>query len=92
MNPPTERSANSTGIERLNPPELFGLSGLGFSSVVVAPTGRRLVFIAGKLASGTDSDFEQQVHGSFEQLGQALRAGGASMATVLKITCLMRRR
>ena len=89
MTPATERSAGGTGIERLNPSELFDPSRLGFSSVVIAPSDRRLVYIAGKLADGPDSDFEQQVRGSFDLLDQALRAGGASMATVLKITCLI---
>ena len=73
MTPATARSAGGTGIERLNPPELFDPSGLGFSSVVIAPSDRRLVYIAGKLADGPDSDFEQQVRGSFDLLDQALR-------------------
>jgi len=89
MTPATEGSDGGTGIERLNPPGQFDPSGLGFSSVVIAPSDRRLVYIAGKLAAGPDRDFDQQVRGSFDLLDQALRAGGASMATVLKITCLI---
>ncbi len=79
----------SKAIERLDPDTLFDPTELGFCSTVVAPAGARTVYIAGKLADDQDADFELQVAQSFENLRVALEAGGASLATVVKITCLI---
>ena len=76
-------------IERLNPDTLFDPTDLGFCSTVVTPAGARTVYIAGKLADDHDADFDSQVAQSFENLRVALEAGGASLATVVKITCLI---
>lgn len=78
-------------VERLNPDTLFDPTDLGFCSSVVTPAGARTVYIAGKLADDHDhdADFDSQVAQSFENLRVALEAGGASLATVVKITCLI---
>ncbi len=76
-------------IERLDPDTLFDPTDLGFCSTVVTPAGARTVYVAGKLADDHNADFELQVAQSFENLRVALEAGGASLATVVKITCLI---
>lgn len=99
MTPPTSRKPDTNtmsnraptpkAIERLDPDTLFDPTDLGFCSTVVTPAGARTVYVAGKLADDHNADFESQVAQSFENLRVALDAGGASLATVVKITCLI---
>lgn len=96
MTPPTPESDTMTTteptpntIDRIDPDNLFDSTDLGFCSTVVTPAGARTVYVAGKLANDHDGNFETQVTQSFENLRLGLEAGGASLATVVKITCLI---
>ena len=54
-----------------------------------------LVFVSGQTAIGTDGrivgvgDFDQQAHQAFENLDRVLRAGGSSLANVVKVTIFL---
>jgi enamine deaminase RidA (YjgF/YER057c/UK114 family) len=73
----------------VNPPELFPPP--GFSHVAVA-TGRRLVFVAGQTALGSDfavigeGDLAAQTRAAMECVGIALRAAGAGWDDVVRRT------
>lgn len=77
------------GPTRLVPEGAFDSRPLGFSPVVIAPAGGRLVFVSGQLARDQRAGFEQQVDEAFDALEAALAAAGAGWGDVLKITCLV---
>ena len=49
----------------------------------------QLVFVSGQLANDPEADFETQLVQAFDNLKTALAWGGASLTTVVKITCLV---
>jgi enamine deaminase RidA (YjgF/YER057c/UK114 family) len=61
----------------------------GYSQVVTIPSGR-LVWTSGQVALAADgsvpSGWEAQTRLAFENVGRALRAGGASWSDVVKLT------
>ena len=78
-------------IQHLNPSELGNPSGYGFTTAVVVPANKTLVFIAGqggRDAQGTMGDFEAQLKQAFANLRTALAAAGATPEQVVKITVL----
>jgi enamine deaminase RidA (YjgF/YER057c/UK114 family) len=78
-------------INRINPPDI-SKPFASYSHVVTAEGAQRLVFCAGQVAADTDGkvlapdDFDAQARMVMQNLTNALRAGGATLADVVKIT------
>jgi enamine deaminase RidA (YjgF/YER057c/UK114 family) len=74
----------------LNPPGLADPSPYGYSQIAIGSPGSRPVFIAGQggfMADGTlPSGFREQVRQALANLATALKAAGATMAAVGKLT------
>ena len=78
-------------IQHLNPQTLGNPSRYGFTNLVVVPSDRTLVFIAGqggKDPEGNLGDFATQLKQAFDNLRLALAAAGATPEQVVKITVL----
>ena len=78
-------------IQRINPTELGSPSNYGFTNVVIVPSDRTLVFIAGQGGrdrEGNLGDFTSQLKQAFANLRTALAAAGATPEQVVKITVL----
>ncbi|PZO17880.1 MAG: hypothetical protein DCF25_10560 [Leptolyngbya foveolarum] len=78
-------------IQHLNPSELGNPSHYGFTNVVVVPTNKILIFIAGQGGrdpQGNMGNFEAQLKQAFANLCIALAAAGATPEQVVKITVL----
>ena len=78
-------------IQRINPDELGNPAQYGFTNVVIVPSDRTLVFIAGqggRDSEGNMGDFETQLKQAFVNLKTALTAVGATPEQVVKITVL----
>ena len=78
-------------IQRINPDELGNPTQYGFTNVVIVPSDRTLIFIAGqggRDAEGNLGDFEAQLKQAFDNLRTALAAAGATPKQVVKITVL----
>lgn len=78
-------------IQRINPAQLGNPSRYGLTNVVLVPTDKTLIFIAGQ--GGRDEqgylgDFEAQIKQAFSNLRMALAAAGATPEQVVKITVL----
>jgi len=75
----------------INPLHLTNSLQYGYSQATVVSAGSKLVHIAGQVGI-TDkgkNDFKSQVDRSFEALQKTLKASGASIDDVLKITLLI---
>ena len=77
-----------------NPKSLFDPTPYGFSHVVVVPSGKGLVFIAGQGGEednpGTlDPDFRNQVHQVLSNIATALETQELSLDDVVKVTTLV---
>ena len=78
-------------IQHINPNELGNPAQYGFTNVIIVPSDRTLVFIAGqggRDAEGNLGDFEAQLKQAFANLKTALAAAGATPEDVVKITVL----
>jgi len=78
-------------IKRINPDELGSPTNYGFTNVVIVPSDRTLVFIAGQGGrdpQGNLGDFAAQLKQAFANLKIALAAAGATPEQVVKITVL----
>ena len=78
-------------IKRINPDELGSPTNYGFTNVVLVPSDRTLIFIAGqggRDAEGNLGDFAAQLKQAFTNLRIALTAAGATPEQVVKITIL----
>ena len=78
-------------IKRINPDKLGSPANYGFTNVVVVPSNRTLVFIAGQGGrdlEGNLGNFEAQLKQAFANLRIALDAVGATPEQVVKITVL----
>ena len=79
------------GIQHINPSELGNPSHYGFTNIVVVPSDKTLVFIAGQ--SGADENghygsFEAQLNRAFDKIKKALAAVDVTPKQVVKITIL----
>ena len=80
-------------IQHLNPNALGDSSGYGFSQVVVVPSDRTHIYIAGQGGRNPQTGempttFEAQMKQAFVNLRAALDAAGATPEQVVKITIL----
>lgn len=79
-------------IQRLNPAGLADSSHYGYAQITVVPADTKLVYIAGQLGEDENGNFPQDFKGqlkqSFTNLRTALRAVGATLEQVVKITVL----
>ena len=78
-------------IQHINPQELGNPSNYGFTNVVVVPSDRTLIFIAGQGGrdlEGNLGDFATQLKQAFANLRMALTAVSATPEQVVKITVL----
>ena len=77
--------------DRISPPDLFDSRPYGFSQVVSA-TGQRLIFCAGQTAWDRDcgiqgpGDFRTQMTATLANVERALKAAGAGLADVTRLT------
>lgn len=71
------------------PEDATGRDRYGFAPVVIASGIQDLVCVAGQLPTDAAAPFPEQARQAFAALERALRAGGASPATTLRITCLV---
>lgn len=80
-------------LELSNPAGLYDPTANGYSHVARVAAGARLLFIAGQggenANSELSSDFAEQVNQALENLQIALRAGGAEVSQVAKLTVLI---
>jgi enamine deaminase RidA (YjgF/YER057c/UK114 family) len=82
-----------TQLSFINPPGLYDPRPNGYSHVVVAEAPARLIYIAGQGGENADGvlseDFETQVKQALDNLQTALKAAGAGLANVAKLTVLI---
>jgi enamine deaminase RidA (YjgF/YER057c/UK114 family) len=82
-------STSSSHIDLLNPTTLFD-SAPTFSHVAIFKTPVRMVYCAGQVGADVNGvaaeGFEAQVHLAFQNVNECLKAAGASLRDVVKIT------
>ena len=82
-----------TQLSFINPPGLYDPRPNGYSHVVVADAPARLIYIAGQGGENVDGvlseDFGTQVKQALDNLQTALKAAGADLANVAKLTVLI---
>ena len=90
---PANLSPSCTGLTFINPPGLYDPRANGYSHVAVVPAQCRTLYIAGQggenPAGDLIPDFDAQLHQAFANLHTALRAAGAGMHHVAKLTVLV---
>lgn len=77
-------------LTRVNPPGVFDPTAFGYSQVVVAPAGGRIVYLSGQGGAGATGDlpsgFAAQVEAALGNLRTVLNGVGATPSHVTKLT------
>lgn len=90
---PHQEAAVVGQADYINPGDIYEPSKHGFSQVVVAPKGARMVSVAGqmpidKFGKSPSADFEDQVRLAFKNLQLALEGAGSDINNVTSVTML----
>ena len=76
----------ASGLLVRNPDDLFDPAPLGYSHLAVAPSGARLVWIAGQAGGPDKGSFADQTRVALANVGAAMRAAGGDIGGVAKLT------